>query len=154
MRKLGSLEPVVYFVNHRDTTRPPGWIMLAPYTSFATPVGWSREGAESLPEVDRLERKLMEQEVAERGADLVNEERTMGPLRDAVRDKLYQRMTSNSTSQYEKDFIAAYLQLREDRRDKYHAKYLEFVTYLHARNFDTPKGRRMDSESVNVDRIG
>lgn len=148
------MEAVIYFVNGRDPKRPRGWIILAPYTDCPTPRGYDREGADTLAKVDRLEHRLQEQEMAERGADLVHDEKVLGPLRDAVRERLYARMISKATPQFEKDFIGAYLSHRIDRRHKFHAKFAEYQCYLTARHMDTAKGRRVDREQVNLDRIG
>lgn len=152
-RKFGSLEPVIYFRNISNPTRPLGWIILAPYSACPCEIGYERDGAESLAEVDRLQRKLEEQESAERAADVIHDERVFGPMRDKVRDNLYAKLVSSATSEAEKDFIRAYLAHRIDKRDRFHAKYLEYVTYFHAREMDVPKDRPVDSERVNLDRV-
>lgn len=152
--KFGTLEPVHYFRNYGDKTRPSGWLVLAAYSRNHPDLpGYERCAAESLAEIDRLEKTLYEQELAERSADVIHDERTFGPMRDKVRDNLYAQLVSSGTSQIEKDFIRAYLSYRIDKRDKFHAKYLEFVTYFHARNFDTPRNRPVDSERFSTDRI-
>lgn len=151
--KFGTLEAVIYFRNVNDPTRPLGWIILAPYTDCPTLPGYERDGADSLPAIDRLQKVLEEQEYAERCADVLHDERTFGPMRDAIRDKLYAKLISSSTHPYEKDFIRAYLAHRIDKRTKWHEKYLEYNTYLNAREFDTPRDRPVDSERVNLDRV-
>lgn len=153
MRKLGSLEPVIYFRNISNSTRPVGWLILAPYTDCPLEVGYERCAAESLPEVDRLHKTLEYQEAGERSADVIHDERVFGPLRDKIRDNLYAKLVSSGTSELEKDFIRAYLSYRIDKRDKFHERYLEYVTYFHAREMDSPKNRRVDEERVNLDRV-
>ena len=58
MHKLGTLTPVVYFVAHRVPTHAEGYVMLAPYTGCPTPPGYSREYADTLDAVDRLQKRL------------------------------------------------------------------------------------------------
>lgn len=154
MRKLGTLEPVVYFRNHRDPAHPEGFLMLAPYSEFPTPRGYSRETAETLSEVDRLQKILLEQEQRQWEAEAIYDEVVMGQRQRAVVDRLRTRMVSGATSPYERDFIEAYLALREDKREKYRQRWMERTAYLHAREYDTPKGRAVDDEGFRVDRIG
>ena len=147
------MESVIFFRNYADPTRPRGWVLLAPYSACPPPLGYERDGADTLSKVDKLQAILESQELAERTADVLHDERVFGPKRDEIRARLYARMTSGDCPQYEKDFIGAYLSHRIDRRAKWHAKYMEYQAYLHAREFDTPKDRRVDEEKVNLDRI-
>lgn len=153
MRKFGTIEAVIFFRNISDPTRPQGWVLIAPYTGCPPPHGYETDAADSLPAVDRLQSKLEEQERAERSADMLHDERVFGPLRDRIRDNLYAKLISPQTAPLEKDFIRAYLAHRIDRREKWHAKYMEYVMYLAAREFDTPRDRPVDSERVNLDRV-
>jgi hypothetical protein len=153
MRKLGSLEPVFYFVNHTDPTRPPGYLMLAPYSACPAPAGWSREYADTLPDVDRLQKRLQEQEFRAMEAE---GERSLNAFRakqDELRVKLHDKMVSSSTSPWERDFLRGYLMLAEERRAKYRQRFMERNMYLWARENDTPKDRRVDEEKVNLDRV-
>lgn len=154
MRTLGTLEPVIYFVNHTDPRRPEGYVVLAPFSSFQTPEGHSREEAHTLAEVDVLQKRLIEQEQRTIESEYFYNEALVATQRQEIRDRLYARMVSSSTSEYEKEFIQLYLQLREDRRAKYRQTFLERTMYLRAREMDTPKDRRADEERVNTDRIG
>ena len=151
--KFGTIEPVIYFRNISDPTRPQGWIILAPMTSCPTLPGYERDGADTLAAVDYLQKKLEEQEYAERSADMLHDARVFGPLRDRIRDNLYARLVSSQTSALEKDFIRAYLAYRIDKRDRFHAKYMEYVMYLNAREMDTPRDRNVDEERVSLDRV-
>lgn len=151
---LSSLEAVVYFVNHEDSAHPAGYVLLAPTSSHPTPEGYSRELARSLPEIDRLQAILVSQERREWERELAADERLMEGRRADVRDRLYARMTSSTTSPYEREFIQLYLQLREDKRARHRQRFLERTAYLTAREMDTPRGRQVYEERVNVDRIG
>ena len=150
---LGSLEAVIYFRNHRDTAHPPGFLMLAPYSDFPTPSGYTREAARTLREIDRLQFTLIEQERRAVEMDIAYEESILGRLQREVTDKLRQRMVSSATTPYERDFIEVYLQLREEKRDKHRQRFMERTMYLHARENDTPKNRDTNSERVSLDRI-
>ena len=154
-RKLGTLEPVVYFVNHKDPAHPDGFIMLAPYTSYPTPEGYSRHEADTLAEVDKLQKQLMYQEATANERDYLYDQWLTGGKYQEVGDRLYARMTSSATSEYEKDFIKAYLQvIRPEKREIARQRWLERQCYLSARENDIPKGRRADEEAFKVDRIG
>jgi len=153
MRKLGTLEPVIYFVNQVHPSRPKGYIVLAPYSDFPTPPGHTREAAETLAEVDKLQRLLIKQEMNAAYDEWVYNETLTAAQHERVRADLLSKMISSGTSEFEKEFIRAYLQLREEKREKYRQRFLERTMYLWARENDTP-GRAADSETVNVDRIG
>lgn len=141
------MEPVIYFRNHA------GRLFLAPYSDFATPPGCDREYADSLYKVHELERRLVAQEREQWEREALQEEIRNSRVTD-IRDRLYQRMCSGSTDAYEKDFIREWLKLRDDRKRK---KYADILTqrnmYLTALHYDTPKDRRVDEESVNLDRV-
>lgn len=142
-------------MNHASPAYPPGHILLAPYSSHPAPEGFTVEYADNLRAVDRLERSLQSQAAREMEAEALADERLREAVGQRVRDSLAQRMVSSSTSPYERDFIAAWLALRDERRrERYIAKYEEYVVYLNARHNDIPKGRRADEERVNLDRIG
>lgn len=150
--KLGSLDAPIYFVNHRDPAHPPGYIMMAPYSDFPTPDGYSREIADDLPSVDRLQKRLQQQEYREWEQEA---ERDMEGLRmrfAASRDRLYARMTSSSCSAHERDFIRGYLQLQDEKRDKHRVRFECRNAYLWARENDIAKGRQANEESFNADR--
>jgi hypothetical protein len=154
MGKLGTIEPVVYYVNHSSPSHPPGHVLLAPYSSHPAPDGFTVEYADNLRAVDRLERTLQSQAAREMESDALADQSLRDAIGQRVRDSLTQKMVSSSTTPYERDFIAAWLALREEkRREKYISKYEEYATYLHARHYDTPKGRAVDEERVNLDRL-
>lgn len=150
--KLGSLDAPIYFINYRDPAHPPGYLMLAPYSDFPTPAGYSREVADDLPAVDRLQKRLQQQEYREWEQET---ERDLNGLRtrfEASRDRLYARMTSSSCPPYERDFIENYLRLQDEKREKHRRNFECRNAYLWARENDIPKGRRANEESFNVER--
>src|SRR5208337_2423675 len=108
-RTLGTLSPIVYFVNSsggdRDPAHPAGHIMLAPYSDFPTPHGYLREYAGTLRDARRLQDQLIAQsrEESERAAETNH---ALIDARHAERgDRSYARMTSGSTPEYEQEFL-------------------------------------------------
>jgi hypothetical protein len=150
---LGSLSVVIYFKNHRDPAHPPGFLMLAPYSDFPTPSGYTREAARTLGEIDSLQRTLCEQERRASEQEALHDEVILGRRYAEVTDRLRQKMVSGATTPYERDFIELYLQLREDKRDKHRQRFMEREMYLHARENDMPKNRDEHEEKVSLDRI-
>jgi hypothetical protein len=144
--KLSTLSTVIYFVNKLDPNYPQHYHVLAPYSSFATPWGWERREADDLPSVDQLQRTLENQERRKAERDIFREETVFSQLRNRVRDSLYERMVSDSTSQYEKDYIREYLKLREEKRHKYQQRFRERALYLAARENDARPGRKPNEE--------
>lgn len=137
MLKPGCVPAVIYFVNARDPAHSPGYIMLAPYTDFPTPFGYDRCGADTLREIDKLQAKLQQQEYAAGQQELADDEARLSAARDRVRDSLYAQLTSSATSEFEKEFIRNYLQLRDgEKRKRYQQRYLERSMYLYAREMD------------------
>ncbi len=139
----GSLSPVIYF------ERKDGFCILPPIevghgTELARKMladeryrGWEWREAGTLAEVDRLQKRLVDQE--DKRSEFMAQ--TVGDrsraVRDAVADSLRQRMCSSATSAYERDFIGLYLQLREEKRDKYRASLEQHRWYLWAREQDS-----------------
>jgi hypothetical protein len=139
--KFGTLSPVIYFAH------PDGHLTIAPYTDAPTPEGAIRCEAGSLVEIDRLQAKLNSQCKAEFEEEMAADDAATAVGRARVRDKLYQMLTSSATSEAEKDFIREYLKLREEKREKHHQKYAQYVTFLHAREFDL-HGRDPNTEKA------
>jgi len=154
--KLGSLSPVIYF-RCRE-----GHVVLAPYSDYPTPPACEfqrpitgaqcgqpvmRDGADSLPAIDKLQTALTKQEneklALEQHFDLMQTEAG----RKRVGDSLYAKLVSSATSEVEKDIIRAYLQLRPELRGKHHAKWNAAQVYIHAREFDLGK-KREDQENA------
>ena len=154
--KLGTLEPVIYFVNHRDPAHPPGYILIAPMTDCPTPEGYSREGADTLADVDRLQTTLQRQEVAAAEREMAYDDTLVAAKFAEVRDRLTARMVSSATHPYEREFIAAYLRLRDDRRSEFQRRFLCDVAAracLWARENDIPRNRGAGEERVSLDRV-
>lgn len=140
----GSLRPVIYF-EHAD-----GRIILAPESidtdySFARKAyeqryhgeGWMWSEAGTLTEVDRLQKRLCEQEHRKIEKMVRVDEHVMSRVRNEYAEKLRARMVSSSTSQFEREFIRSYLQLRDDKRSRYQQRLLEHNSFIYAREYDS-----------------
>ena len=154
----GYIEPVVYFVCTRpeltNPQRPLNYHLIAPYTGCPNPDGYERREARTLPEARTLERTLVQQEREGWEQEAEVEQAKFAQVSQEIRDRLYARMTSSTTDEWEREFIRLYLQLRDERKaEKYAAIYQQRHAYLHALHFDTPKGRGVDEETFSVDRI-
>jgi hypothetical protein len=143
---LGHLRPVLYFENSS------GNIMLPPTDEDAYRIkselgrrGYELREAGTLAEIDRLQKRLQDDGYKERQAELERDEITMGQLRRQVRERLLSRMVSSSTTPYERDFISAYLMLRDDKRAEFQKRFmLDEVAYFTQREYDNPKNRIHD----------
>lgn len=147
MRAPGQIEPIIYFKN------VSGKLMLAAYSSQPTPDGWMREEADTLPLARDLERRLQSQDHDEAEREGIRDQMATMARRQAVRDALMARIHSSAATEYEKEFLRYYIQLSNEKCALYEQRWLERTTYLHALHYDTPKGREVDSEEVNVERL-
>lgn len=152
-RALGTLTPIVYFVAATPDVEGRHNILLAPYTSYPTPPGHTREEADTLAKVDALQRRLQEQEIRKLRAENLAIERASQLGRLRVYETLRARMLASDTSPMERDFIEAYLALREEKREANRRRWEEAQCYLHVREMDLGS-RAADSEEVNLDKLG
>jgi hypothetical protein len=141
----GTLRPVIYF-----TRGPEDPILLAGFDEGhpeqARKVyelkykleGWNWNETETLADVDRLQKRLIAQEERriEKEGSLNQEQRER--LFSDTGSRLRQIMQSSSTSPYERAFIQAWLNLRDDKkRDQYAQRLTEHNYYLWARENDS-----------------
>ena len=142
-RALGTLSPVVYFVNSA------GKILLPPIdvkdgigaTRQVYEQKYRREGYEwreagTLQAVQKLQKQLIEQE--QRILDHMGEvdERRRKAVHARTSSTLRQRMASSSTSVYEREFIKLWLDMVESKQDKYTERFTHRNMYLQALEFD------------------
>jgi hypothetical protein len=151
--KLGSASAIEYFRNYADPARPRGYLILAPYSNARCPRGYEREFADTLSAVDRLQFTLLSQEKQEWEREQLHDESLIAERQRAVVDRLRAKMVSSSTTPYERDFIAAYLQLRVEKRKEYRQIFEQRIAYLSVLAHETPKGRKPNEERVNLDRL-
>lgn len=158
MRKPGTIEPVFYFSNGTDPAHEPGYVMLAPYTgggdrcSCPTPEGYRLEYADTLPDVDKLERRLQEQCRREFEAEGLREETKFAGRREAIRERILRHISSSDLDEYNKEFLRLWIQLSDERKRKMYAqRFLERETFLWARHNDIGK-RDAGEESFKPER--
>jgi hypothetical protein len=142
---LGRLSPIIYYEN------VDGVIVLPPTTEDARYFyekrgadgrsfkdnGFEIREADTLQAVDTLQRRLVEAERRRLGDVAERDERVSEAIWKKRGEDLRARLVSGSTSEYEKDFIRLYLQLRDEKRAKHRQRWLEAQMYLEAREFDS-----------------
>jgi hypothetical protein len=139
--------PVIYF------RYPNGHLTLAPFSDCPTPDGAIKEEVDTLPAIDRLVDTLRKQEYESSQREMRNDMNQFAAKDRDIRDRIYQRMTSGATSEYEKEFLRLYLSLRDERkREIYQQRYLEQQWFLRAREFDLGN-RDASTECVNLDKV-
>ena len=116
-----------------------GVINLPPTDDTPCPPTYERCEANSLAEVDALQRALQSQTYARTSLEQAHDDATFADARERVRSDLTARISSNTTSQYEKDFIRAYLQLRDEKREKYRSRFVCDTAFLEMRENDKPR---------------
>jgi len=146
--KPGCIPAVIYW-ERRD-----GHITLAPFSDCPTPEGSIRKEADTLHQVDMLEKRLREQEVRMTEMECAYDEQLMEARRADIRNRLYAKMVSGLTSPYEKEFIQLYLQIRDERKkERYRQRWLESSSWnFYARN-NNLGDRDASKEEVNLDKI-
>lgn len=144
---LGRVRPIMYFEN------ASGHLMLAPESESAHHYwkeftdregrtlfsrGYDLREADTLRAVQKLQDRLVEQEERVNAAELRKHQRGREMLRKRVASDLYSKLASSSTSQYEKEFIKLWLELRDDeKRDKYRQALEQRNMYLWAAEMDS-----------------
>ena len=116
-----------------------GRIALPPDDSTPCPPGYDRREANSLAEVDRLQSRLQQESRERCEREAQHDEETFAAAREKVRSDLTTRLASAAISDYEKEFIRLYLQLRIDKRDKYRQRFACDTAYLEMRENDKPR---------------
>ena len=142
-RALGTLRPVIYLENAQ------GKILLLPeeigegqavarrlYEERYRAQGYEWREAGTLEAVDALQARLtrQEQSALDQTAQKMDAQRER--VRGEVASNLRQRMMSNDCSSYERDFITAWLQIREEKRKQFTAIWNQRTHYIWAREQD------------------
>jgi hypothetical protein len=124
---------LVYFED-RD-----GNISLPPTDDTPCPPGYDRREANTLAEVDRLQKRLQQATYARCQQELMRDEAAFAEARERVRSSLTARIASAATTEYEKEFLRCYIQLREEKREKYRQRFACDTAYLEMRENDKPR---------------
>ncbi len=151
----GNVSPIIYFENASGELMMPVYETGRPeqarrvYKARYAHAGWEWREADTLPAVDRLQSRLIDQEERRRSRLSEMDRRKCEPAREFVEANLKQRMISSSCSAFERDFIKLYLQLRDDSKRRKYAEILrQHQDYLWASAMDssTKIEDRMKSE--------
>lgn len=141
----GSLRPIIYF------EAPNGYLALAAYDEgkpelarkeyleIYKPRGFEWREASSWPEWTKLQGRLVAQEARQQEIYRDNLMQNYDAAAKKIRDAFYQRMTSSATSQWEREFLQGWLQLKETKRAKYEQLWRERQSYLWAVEQDSNK---------------
>ncbi len=147
-RAVGSLEPIIYF------ERDDGYCILPCYDAGCPeqarhvfdakfrshPIEkWQwRETGTQLRDIDAFQKRLVEQEMRKNEVHLHNHGIMRDAVRKNVRDSLYSKMVSGSTSPFEREAIGYYLDMRDDaKRDKWRGQIEASQFFLWARECDS-----------------
>lgn len=133
---------VRYFVN------AAGNILLPPTDDIPCPPSYELREANTLPEIDELQRRLEAAKRRELEAQAIRDEFTFMQERHRIYDSLNTKLNSSSTSPYEKDFIREYLKLRYEKRQEYQKRFLCDQSYFEMREFDH---KRTPAEVIGED---
>jgi hypothetical protein len=129
---VGTFSPVVYFESPCGEISLPGTADQDQRGSN----GWIRREACTLDQVDRLQRKLEEQDRRELRTQLERDEMALEEKRKKIRESLLRSMTSSQTSHYEKEFIREYLAIADERKRKFYQQDKKINSYFMARELD------------------
>lgn len=153
-RALGTLDPIVYFINKDNMiSLPPSTAVARQIKDRMSRKGWELREASTLDQIDRLQELMQRQEYAARQRHAQREEGLYAQARKSVRDRLYSRMTSSGTSAYEREFIQAYLMLADEKRSKYRNRFTADQAFFEAREMDNGHALqdRVDSIAASKD---
>ena len=124
---------LVYFRN------AVGDISLPPTDDTPTPPGYIRYEANTLNEVDDLQRALQAITYRRCQDELMRDEQATAAAREQTRAAITTRIASSATSEYEREFLRCYIQLREDKRAAYRARFTCDRAFLEMRENDKPR---------------
>jgi hypothetical protein len=129
--------------------------MLSPETNtpqYYVPEGFETMEAGTLAEVTKLQKRLEQQEFKERDVEVENYKQQFAEARAQKRANIVRLMTSPDTSAHDKQFLETFLQVREDRREKYIQRFAERTAYLNVLAFDEGKAQQAIIDKLEVNR--
>jgi hypothetical protein len=135
-RSDGKIDLPVYEAGHPELARQV--FESARYKYHPTEKWEWREDCHTLADIDRLNQRLVDQEVRQNDVMYQNHVMLREMVRARVASSLRQTMCSSSTSPFEREFIQHYLNLRDqNHRDKYGQALLHHNYFLMAREYDS-----------------
>lgn len=134
-RSDGRIDLPVYEAGHPELARK---VFESSRYKYHPTEKWEwREDCHSLSDIDKLNDRLVEQEVRQNQVMFQHHQAMREMVRKRVWDSLYQTMISSSTTPWERDFIHCYGDLRDQKhRDKYGQSLLHHNYFLTAREYD------------------
>ena len=103
------------------------------------PPGYDRFEANTLDEVDRLQKELQAATYRRCQQEQMRDEVAFQESRKRVVDSLNAKLASAATTEYEKEFIRLYIQLRDEKREAYKKRFACDTAYLELRENDKPR---------------
>lgn len=135
---MGNVPAIIYFENSSGELVMPVYDAGRPeqarevFEARFRSNGWEWKEAGTWTEVTKLQDRLVAQEETRRSRMRESEQTALGPARAEVIRALHARMSSAGCSDYEKEFIRCWIQLRTDKRAKYEQAFKEHHSYLWA----------------------
>jgi hypothetical protein len=114
-------------------------ILLPPDDATACPPDCILREANTLAEVDILQKRLQAATYARCQDELARDESAFAEVRARVISNITARIASSTTTQYERDFLREYIKLREEKREKYRQRFACDTAYLELRENDKPR---------------
>jgi hypothetical protein len=143
-RALGSLNPVIYFENAAGhLLLPPEEIGQGPaeahrlYDQRYRSQGYQWREAGTLNDVQRLQKRLTDQEMRLREHQAEVDENAREQVHRETAARLRARMTSADCKPFERDFIRYWLEMQEEKRTKYTQRWREYNDYIWALEQDS-----------------
>jgi hypothetical protein len=126
-------------IHLRFFERRDGTVLLPPDDTTPCPADCLDREANTLTEVDALQRRLQQATNDRCQRELQHDEEAFASARQRVIDNIHAKLASSATSQYERDFLREYIKLREEKREKYRQRFACDVAYLEMRENDRPR---------------
>lgn len=126
-------------IHLRYFERPDGTVLLPPSDDIPCPADCLDREANTLTEVDALQKRLQAATYARCQRERMRDEVAFAESRQRVIDNIHSRIASAATTQYEKDFLREYIKLREEKREKYRQRFACDTAYLELRENDHPR---------------
>jgi hypothetical protein len=126
-------------IHLRFFERRDGTVLLPPSDDIPCPADCIDREANTLDEVDKLQKRLQQATYERCQRELQRDEEAFAESRERVRSSLTAKIASSATTEYEREFLRAYIQLREEKRDKYRQRFACDVAYLEMRENDRPR---------------
>ena len=140
----GRIAPAIYFENVRNPNYPVGYAFLAPsgvqakraYEERFKADGWQWCEADTWDALTKLQKKLIAQETERNERIVAADNVDRNRIRRETSERLKTQMLRSDTPDFERRFIAAWLDSHEDRRSTYEQRWRERQYYIEAVEFD------------------